>query len=151
MQSSAADGARRRILVVAGLIAARGRVLLTRRRADQTHPLEWELPGGKVELGEAPIAALARELREEIGCEVAIGPVWEVLHHVYPHVEVVMLVYPCRVAGTELPRAIEVAALAWHSIDELAGVAILPADAPLVGRLEREGLPSFLADERGPP
>jgi 8-oxo-dGTP diphosphatase len=146
VQSSPSDGARRRILVVAGLIGARGRVLLTRRRADQEHPLEWELPGGKIEPGEAPAAALARELAEEIGVEVAIGPVWEVLHHIYPQVEVVMLVYPCRLIGSSAPRAIEVAELAWYAIDALADVAILPADAPLVARLAREGLPGFLTD-----
>ena len=62
---------RDRKLVVAGLILGEGRVLITQRRADQALPLQWEFPGGKVEPGEAPVAALVRELREEIGVEVA--------------------------------------------------------------------------------
>ncbi len=135
-----------RKLVVAALVGdGRGRVLVTRRRPDQPLPDQWEFPGGKIEPGEAPEAALARELVEEIGARVEVGTVWDVLHHWYPTYEVLMLVYPCRLAAGDTPRAIEVADLAWAYPTDLDRYDILPADRPLIERLQREGLPAFLA------
>ncbi|HLU65428.1 MAG TPA: (deoxy)nucleoside triphosphate pyrophosphohydrolase [Kofleriaceae bacterium] len=135
-----------RTLVVAGLIGgAGGRILLTRRCPDQPLPDQWELPGGKIEPGESPTQALARELLEEIGARVEIGPIWDVLHHRYPEHDVLMLVYACRLCPGEEPRCIEVGAVAWARPDELAGYDVLPADRPLVERLEREGPPPFCA------
>ena len=134
---------RARKLVVAGLIiGADRRVLITQRRADQALPLQWEFPGGKVEPGEAPVAALARELAEELGVRVTVGRIWDVLFHAYPDFDLVMLVYACRLAPDSEPRAVEVADLAWVATDELPGAwDILPADRPLVERLAAEGPP----------
>lgn len=134
---------RHRTLVVAGLIIGDdGRVLITQRRADQSLPLQWEFPGGKVEPGEAPVAALARELAEELGVEARVGAIWDVLFHAYPAFDLVMLVYACRLAPGAQPRAVEVADLAWVRTDELPGAwDILPADRPLVDRLAAEGAP----------
>ncbi len=133
---------RARKLVVAGLIIGEDRrVLMSQRRADQALPLQWEFPGGKVEPGEAPAEALVRELREELGVEVAVGRIWEVLFHAYPDFDLVMLIYPCRVTGGT-PQAVEVADLAWMVTAELpGGFDILPADRPLVDRLIAEGPP----------
>jgi 8-oxo-dGTP diphosphatase len=132
---------RARKLVVAGLIAREGRVLITQRTAAQALPLQWEFPGGKVESGEAPVAALARELREEIGVGVAVGRIWDVLFHAYPDFDLVMLVYACKITDGE-PRAVEVADLVWAAPGELSRWDILPADRPLVERLVAEGLPA---------
>jgi 8-oxo-dGTP diphosphatase len=55
------------ITVTAALLERDGQILACRRRADQSHPLKWEFPGGKVEPGEEPLAALRRELQEELG------------------------------------------------------------------------------------
>jgi 8-oxo-dGTP diphosphatase len=133
---------RDRKLVVAGLIIGDDRrVLITQRRADQNMPLQWEFPGGKVEPGESPVAALVRELTEELGVTANIGRIWDVLFHRYPTFDLVMLVYACRIIGT--PRCVEVADLAWVRTDELPGMwDILPADRPLVERLVAEGLPN---------
>ena len=131
---------RERKLVVAGLIARDGVVLITQRRADQALPLQWEFPGGKVEPGEAPAVALARELREEIGVTVEVGRIWDVLFHAYDAFDLVMLVYPCRIVDGE-PGAVEVADLAWVRAGELPRWDILPADRPLVDRLISEGPP----------
>jgi 8-oxo-dGTP pyrophosphatase MutT (NUDIX family) len=74
-----------RKLVVAGLIIGDDqRILITQRRADQAMPLQWEFPGGKVEAGEDPVAALARELAEELGVIARVGRIWDVLFHAYP-------------------------------------------------------------------
>ena len=129
-----------RKLVVAGLVIRDGRVRITQRTAAQSLSLQWEFPGGKVEAGEAPVAALVRELREEIGVTVEVGTIWEVLFHAYPDFDLVMLVYPCTIVAGE-PRAIEVADLVWALPTELPRWDILPADRPLVDRLKGEGLP----------
>lgn len=135
---------RPRKLVVAGLIVGPdGRVLITQRRADQPLPLQWEFPGGKVELGEAPTEALVRELQEEIGVTVHVGRVWDVLFHAYPAFDLVMLVYACRIVdGT--PSAVEVADLRWLEPSDLPSWDILPADQPLVDRLVAEGPPNCI-------
>lgn len=136
---------RHRKLVVAALVAREGEVLITRRRADQLHPLAWEFPGGKIEPGESPEAALARELREELGVRVRVGRIWDVLFHAYPEFDVLMLVYRATLEAGERPRCREVEELAWVAPDRLGAYDILPADAPLVARLAREG--AAFADE----
>jgi len=131
-----------RKLVVAGLIVGVDRrVLITQRRADQALPLQWEFPGGKVEPGEAPVAALERELQEEVGVVARVGRIWDVVFHAYPDFDLVMLVYACVLAPGAAPRAVEVAALAWVDCCDLPQWDILPADRPLVDRLVTEGPP----------
>jgi 8-oxo-dGTP diphosphatase len=134
-----------RKLVVAGLIVDdAGLVLITQRRPDQALGGYWEFPGGKIEPGEAPSVALARELREELGADVEIGRVWDVLHHVYPAFELLMLVYRCRLRPGETARSVEVADLCWLPAGALGGHDILPADRPLVDRLAVEGAPPWV-------
>jgi 8-oxo-dGTP diphosphatase len=137
---------RPRKLVVAGLLVDdAGRVLITRRRDDQPMGGFWEFPGGKLEPGEAPAAALIRELREELGAAVQVGAIWDVLHHAYPAFDLLMLVYRCRLDAGEVARAVEVADLAWCEAGELGAYDVLPADAPLVARLAAEGAPPWPA------
>jgi 8-oxo-dGTP diphosphatase len=136
---------RPRKLVVAGLIVDdAGRVLVTQRRADQALPLQWEFPGGKLESGESPEVALARELAEELGVRAEIGRIWDALFHAYPDFDLLMLVYRCRLAPGDLPRCLEVADLVWRPPDQLGDLDILPADAPLVARLAAEGVPAII-------
>ena len=128
------SGPRSRKLVVAALIREHGRILVSRRRADQPMPLLWEFPGGKVEPGEAPEAALIREVHEELGCTVVVERIFEVVFHAYPSFDLVMLVYACRItAGT--PRAVQVAAIDWVAPAALPDLELLPADYPLAQAL----------------
>jgi 8-oxo-dGTP diphosphatase len=135
--SAASDGARPRTLVVAALIERQARILVSRRRADQPMPLLWELPGGKVEAGEAPGAALVRELAEELGCRVAVGRVEDVVFHAYPEFDLYMLVYRCEILEGE-PRALTVAEVRWVTPADLPKLDLLPADYPLARRLAAE-------------
>jgi 8-oxo-dGTP diphosphatase len=129
---------RERKLVVAALCRdSERRVLLTQRRADQAMGLKWELPGGKVEPGEAPEVALAREIQEELGCACEVGRVYDVVFFAYPGFDLYMLVYGCHLRGE--PRAVEVAQLAWVPPSGLVGYDVLPADVPLCERLAAEG------------
>jgi len=125
---------RPRKLVVAALVRDGTRVLMSRRRADQPMPLLWEFPGGKVEPGENPESALAREVREELGCELAVGRIDEVVFFAYPDFDLYMLVYQGRITGGT-PRAIQVAEVAWVEAADLPGLELLPADYPLARRL----------------
>ena len=83
MAAPPARGSADRIAVAAGVLWVAGRILAGRRRATDRHPLAWELPGGKLEVGEDPRAALIRELREELDVDAAIGRVLDRVGHRY--------------------------------------------------------------------
>jgi 8-oxo-dGTP diphosphatase len=71
------------VQVVAGIIERQGRLLICRRKPEQSHPLKWEFPGGKVEPGETPDQALARELEEELDILGAAGQ--EIMRYQYTY------------------------------------------------------------------
>ena len=122
------------IRVVAAVIAKDGRYLVTQRRPTAVLPLLWEFPGGKVEPGEHPEAALTREVREELGCTVTVDRIFEVVFHAYPDFDLVMLVYAARIVeGT--PRSVEVAQVEWVEASRLPSLDLLPADYPLAEAL----------------
>ena len=137
-KAAPATTVRSRKLVVAGLLRepGSGAVLLSQRRADQAMPLQWELPGGKVEPGEAPEAALVREVREELGVGATVLGIDEVISHQYEAFDLLMLVYRCTLDGA--PAAREVADVRLVPRGELLGYDVLPADIPLVQRLAAE-------------
>lgn len=71
--------------VVAALIVRQGKVLVCQRTRHQTMPLKWEFPGGKIEEGEQPRAALRRELEEELGILATVGDEVRRIQHEYPN------------------------------------------------------------------
>jgi 8-oxo-dGTP diphosphatase len=71
--------------VVAALIVRGGEILIGQLRPDQPMALQWEFPGGKIEAGESPELALARELDEELGIKATIGPLVTRIRHNYRH------------------------------------------------------------------
>jgi 8-oxo-dGTP diphosphatase len=79
--------------VVAGVLKQDGKILICRRRADQPHPLKWEFPGGKLEAGESPAAALIRELREELGIESETGAEIMRYEFAYPGKPPILLIF----------------------------------------------------------
>jgi 8-oxo-dGTP pyrophosphatase MutT (NUDIX family) len=84
---------------VKGVVFQRGRILLLRNERG-----EWELPGGKLELGEDPPACVAREIAEETGWQVTVGPIldcWQ--YHICDGQDVVIVTYGCHVASDDSP------------------------------------------------
>ncbi|MBW7921607.1 MAG: 8-oxo-dGTP diphosphatase MutT [Rubellimicrobium sp.] len=124
-----------RILLVSAvaLIDADGRVLLAQRPEGKAMAGLWEFPGGKVEDGETPEAALIRELHEELGVdtqESCLAPL-TFASHAYADFHLLMPLFACRRwQGTAQGR--EGQALKWVRPRELRDYPMPPADAPLV-------------------
>jgi mutator protein MutT len=122
------------IEVAIGVVRDDGRVLIA-RRPEGTHLAGlWEFPGGKVEDGETPAQCLVRELREEVGIEIAVGEPYERLEFVYPERRVRIYPFECRLlAGT--PSPIGCAELRWVTPAELADYEFPPANATLLAKI----------------
>jgi 8-oxo-dGTP diphosphatase len=129
-----------RIIVAAAVIVRGDRVLLTQRKTGSHLAGAWEFPGGKVELGEDPRDALARELKEEIGVEALVGRPVEITFHAYAEKDVLLLFFEAAlVKGSPEPSAIDVADLKWARRAELDDAAFPPADVAVLA-LVREML-----------
>ena len=94
----------------------------------------WEFPGGKIEPGESSADALVREIREELGCTVAVGDLVHTVEYDYPDFHLSMDCFWCTVAEGEIELR-EAAEGRWLTRDELHSVNWLPADVTLVGDL----------------
>ncbi len=123
--------------VVAGVIRdARGRVLLARRTEGRDLAGRWEFPGGKREPGESPEAALARELREELGIEAEIGAHLITVPQAYPGKRLRLEVRHVDVWRGSA-RGLEQQALVWVPAAKLSSYTMPPADLPVVAALQR--------------
>ena len=130
------DGARVVLVSAAALIDRDGRVLLARRPEGRPMAGLWEFPGGKVEPGETPEAALIRELSEELGLETwesCLAPL-TFASHAYEDFHLLMPLYACR-KWEGAPRPLEGQELAWIRPDRLADHPMPPADKPLMAIL----------------
>ena len=136
--AAGASGARGPIVLVAAvaLVDTDGRVLLAERPAGKAMAGLWEFPGGKVDPGETPEAALIRELAEELGIDVhasCLAP-FAFASHAYADFHLLMPLYVCRKwAGFVTAR--EGQRLAWVRPERLAEYKMPPADTPLVALL----------------
>jgi len=125
------------MVVAAALIDADGRVLLQKRAPDREMEGLWEFPGGKVESGELPEAALVRELREELGIETEAAALVPACFASAPlrGRHMILLLYLCRTWQGE-PQPLDASALAWLRPEEMDPDVMPPADRPLISMLE---------------
>lgn len=124
------------IVVACALVDADARVLVSERPKGKSLAGLWEFPGGKLEAGERPEAALIRELFEELAIVVkadCLAPL-TFASHAYGDFHLLMPLYVCR-RWEGFVRANEGQALAWHFAKDLRKLAMPPADAPLIAPL----------------
>ncbi len=128
--------AERIVRVVAGILRdGAGRVLIAQRPAGKHLAGGWEFPGGKLHDGESAEDALVRELKEELGVEIAGLERFMTVDHAYPDRRVILQTFFVRQCLGE-PEGREGQAIRWCPIAELAEAGILPADLPIIAALK---------------
>jgi 8-oxo-dGTP diphosphatase len=125
-----------RPIVGVGAVVVDGDKVLLVRRGHEPLKGEWSLPGGAVELGETLAAAIAREVEEETGLRVDVGPIVDVLDRVRldadgrPQFHYVLIDFVCRPVGGSLACASDADEAAWVPVGDLSTYGV--ADATIV-------------------
>ena len=123
------------IEVVAGIIKDGDKIFATQRGYGEFKD-GWEFPGGKMEAGETPQQALARELKEELTVDVNVGDFLCTVDYDYTTFHLTMHCFYCSLIGGEL-TLLEHEAAKWLNMSELHTVNWLPADVEVVKALEK--------------
>lgn len=124
------------VRVVAAVIRKDDKIFATQRGYGEFKD-GWEFPGGKIEEGETPEQALAREIREELNTEIQVGKLIDTIEYDYPKFHLSMDCFWCEImqGGLELK---EHEAARWLSKEELYSVDWLPADVGVVEKIKKE-------------
>ncbi len=122
--------------VVAGVIERDGQILVCQRKAGSWHAGEWEFPGGKTEPGEEPSAALARELREELGIEAVIGEELDRYEYQYAgRTPILLIFFRVREFAGE-PKNLEFERIEWTVRERLSQYSFLAGDTAFLRRYQ---------------
>lgn len=119
------------IHVACAIIERNGLVLAAQRSTSMILPLKWEFPGGKIDSGESPEQCLKRELVEELGVTIAVGPALKPATHSYPTFTVTLYPFICTIETGEITLH-EHAAIAWLPPEELFSLDWAEADTPIL-------------------
>jgi len=122
--------------VVAAVIEQDGRILICQRRRGHAHELKWEFPGGKVETGETPAAALERELREELGIEAKPGAEITRYEYAYPDRAAILLIFFRVAEYSGEPRNLVFERMAWEPRQRLPDYDFLEGDIGFIKSAE---------------
>ena len=122
------------IPVVAGLIRRQGKVLVGQRPEGASLARTWEFPGGKIELGESPEAALERELKEELGIEAEIGPMKFVATHTYGKTGILFLFYEVKFWKGQI-KTQQHLELKWVTPKELSSLELPEANSKFLKQI----------------
>lgn len=125
---------------MAAVIERDGRILIGQRRQDDSHPLKWEFPGGKVERGESPREALERELHEELAIRATIGHEIVRYEHRYSHRPPILLIFHSVTDWSGDPINGVFEQIRWEARGQLATYDFLDGDLDFVKRLVRNEL-----------
>ena len=124
------------IRVVAAIIIEKGKVLATQRGYGEFKD-GWEFPGGKIELGEIPEAAIVREIKEELDTEIEVVKLLDTVEYDYPQFHLSMDCFICKIKSGDLVLK-EHEAAKWLPKENLASVDWLPADLSLIEKIRCE-------------
>jgi len=125
--------------VVAAIIERAGHVLIAQRKNLGYHPLKWEFPGGKVEPGETPEAAVIRELHEELGIAARIDRELMRYEYQYPGRSRILLIFYRVVDFDGIPRNLDFEEIRWEQRGRLSGYDFLEGDTEFIERLPEIG------------
>lgn len=125
------------IQVVGAVIVQDGLVLCAQCGSQSKLPGLWEFPGGKVEAVESQPLALAREILEELGCNIIVGNKITTTNHAYDFATIALSTFYCRIA-TGTPRPTEHKSIKWLHPNQLHSLAWAPADVPTMRIVQRE-------------
>ena len=117
--------------VAIAVIERSGEYLITQRMQGDSFAGYWEFPGGKVDPGEALETCLYREIQEELGISITVGPCLKVVEHRYPSRMVRLHCFTCQILAGE-PQAIQCADWRWVKSGELPGFKFPPASGPII-------------------
>jgi len=124
------------IHVVGAIIQRDGKILCAQRGDKKTLAYKWEFPGGKIEQGESPEAALKRELQEEMACEIAVGEQADHTVYEYDFGIVHLTTFFCTLVKGE-PQLSEHVAMKWLKPADIASLDWAPADIPVIEKLSK--------------
>ena len=128
----------KRIVEVVGAIIKDGdRYLVGQRAANKAQGGLWEFMGGKIEPGETPEQALARECREELDLEIEDEHIIDSVVHDYPEKTIRLTLILCSPKSGSIPKALEHQQIRWVTLDEMDAVYFAPADRELIEKLSR--------------
>ena len=130
------------LTVVAALIVRDSKILVCQRRRDDTHSLQWEFPGGKIEAGETPQQALLRELREELGVESTIGRELFRARHSYRESgpELQLIFFQAHVDQSAVLQNLVFEGFEWSDYSALPTYDFLRADKEFVALLAAQAI-----------
>ena len=123
--------------VVGAIIKDGDRYLVGQRPANKAQGGMWEFMGGKIEPGETPEEALARECREELALEIENEHIIDSVVHEYPEKTIRLTLISCSPKSGSIPKALEHQQIRLVTLDEMDTLTFAPADRELIEKLSR--------------
>ena len=120
--------------VTCAIIRRNNTILICQRSASMKLPLKWEFPGGKIEPGESKEDCLMREIKEELGIDIKVGPALNMVEYHYPEFAICLYPFECLLVGGKL-HLTEHAQAIWVDYNELLNYDWAAADLPIVKAL----------------